>query len=408
MALVSRTKYGGMINFAEDSSSPSGSVALYAKSAGNGDNEHLVAHAPTASFTGDIHVTGALNIEKSATIDINLTVKDDTVLGEGTLDTTTVNGLAFFNENTIFYKDLTIGDASGADVCLVNAQMTASNGLLASAGLNSTTMSASSNLQVGGTADFDGAVSMDKTLSAAGNVTFDRNLTVKDDTVLGEGTLDTTTVNGLAFFYEDTIFYKDLTIGDTSGDDICLVNAQMTASNGALFSAGLNSTTMSASSNLSVGGTSDFDGAVTMDNNLAVAGNVTLGDSASDTVTINGTVGSFTAGTITATELVATSDARLKSNIQDVTNAMDVINSIQGVEYDLIETGEHSMGVLAQELIQVAPALVKTRENGNYAVNYSGLSAFFVEAFKEQQSQIKDQKEQIEELKTMVKELASK
>jgi len=396
MALVSRTKYGGMINFAEDSSSPSGSVALYAKSAGNGDNEHLVAHAPTASFTGDIHVTGALNIEKSATIDINLTVKDDTVLGEGTLDTTTVNGLAFFNEDTIFYKDLTIGDASGADVCLVNAQMTASNGLSAT------------DLKVVGAADFEGAVTMDTTLAAAGNVTFDRNLTVKDDTVLGEGTLDTTTVNGMAFFYQDTIFYKDLTIGDASGDDVCLVNAQMTASNGALFSAGLNSTTMSASSNLSVGGTSDFDGAVTMDNNLAVAGNVTLGDSASDTVTINGTVGSFTAGTITATELVATSDARLKSNIQDVTNAMDVINSIQGVEYDLIETGEHSMGVLAQELIQVAPALVKTRENGNYAVNYSGLSAFFVEAFKEQQSQIKDQKEQIEELKTMVKELASK
>jgi len=390
MALVSRTKYGGMINFAEDSSTPSGSVALYAKSAGDGDNEHLVAYAPTASFTGDVHVTGALKVESNATFDINLTVKDDTVLGEGALDTTTVNGLAFFYEDTIFYKDLTIGDASGTDVCLVNAQLTASNGLL------------TSDLQVGGTANFDGAVTMDTTLDAAGNVTFDKDLTVKDDTVLGEGTLDTTTVNGLAFFYEDTIFYKDLTIGDASGDDVCLVNAQMTASNGALFSAGLNSTTMSASSNLSVGGTAYIVGAATLN------GAVTLGDDSDDAITINGTVGSFTAGTVTGTQFVATSDARLKTDIQLVDNALDAINNLKGVEYDLTTSGEHSMGVLAQDLIEIAPSLVLTGDDGHYAVNYSGLSAFFVEAIKEQQVQIKDQKEQIEELKIMVKQLVSK
>ena len=131
---------------------------------------------------------------------------------------------------------------------------------------------------------------------------------------------------------------------------------------------------------------------------LDANGNVTLGDASSDTVTINGTVGNFTAGTITGTEFIATSDARLKTNIQGVTNAMDVINSIQGVEYELTENGQHSMGVLAQDLIEVAPALVKTRENGNYAVNYSGLSAFFVEAIKEQQAQIEDLKNTVKEL----------
>ena len=103
-------------------------------------------------------------------------------------------------------------------------------------------------------------------------------------------------------------------------------------------------------------------------------------------------------GTANALEFVATSDARLKTNIQGVTNAMDVINSIQGVEYELTENGQHSMGVLAQDLIEVAPSLVKTRENGNYAVNYSGLSAFFVEAIKEQQAQIEDLKNTVKEL----------
>ena len=119
-------------------------------------------------------------------------------------------------------------------------------------------------------------------------------------------------------------------------------------------------------------------------------GNVDLAVAADGAVTFSGTA--------TATEFVATSDARLKTNIQGVTNAMDVINSIQGVEYELTENGQQSMGVLAQDLIEVAPALVKTRENGNYAVNYSGLSAFFVEAIKEQQAQIEDLKNTVKEL----------
>ena len=146
------------------------------------------------------------------------------------------------------------------------------------------------------------------------------------------------------------------------------------------------------SNNITNVNTFEVDGTATFN------GNVTLGDNSGDSITFNGTVGNFTAGTVTGTEFVATSDARLKSNIQGVTNAMDVINSIQGVEYDLNENGQHSMGILAQDLIEVAPALVKTRENGNYAVNYSGLSAFFVEAIKEQQAQIEDLKNTVKEL----------
>ena len=142
--------------------------------------------------------------------------------------------------------------------------------------------------------------------------------------------------------------------------------------------------------------------------NLDASGDVTLGSDSTDDIVINGTVGSFTAGTVTGTQFVATSDARLKTDIQVVDNALEAINSLQGVEYDLTTSGEHSMGVLAQDLLEIAPSLVLTGDDGHYAVNYSGLSAFFVEAIKEQQVQIKDQKEQIEELKNLVKELASK
>ena len=144
------------------------------------------------------------------------------------------------------------------------------------------------------------------------------------------------------------------------------------------------------SQNITNVNTFEVDGAATFN------GAVTLGDAAEDTITLNGTLTATTA--ITATEFVATSDARLKSDIQVVDNAIDAINSIQGVEYDLDITGEHSMGVLAQDLMEVAPSLVKTDKNGMYAVNYSGLSALFVEAIKEQQVQIEDLKNTVKEL----------
>ena len=72
-----------MVEFAEDTSTPSGSVALYAKTAGDGDNQHLVLYAPTASFTGDVHVTGTLHVEGTINSDsrneTNLIVVDKTI-----------------------------------------------------------------------------------------------------------------------------------------------------------------------------------------------------------------------------------------------------------------------------------------------------------------------------------------
>ena len=386
MALVSRTKYGGMINFAEDSSSPSGSVALYAKSAGNGDNEHLVAHAPTASFTGDVHVTGALRVEGNATFDGNVT------LGSANSDQISINGeiqtdlipasdkdLGSANDfwmnvhagHLYTYGQTTLGDQK-IDTVTINGDTTFANGITGSNGINIT-----------GGATVAGGVTV------AGTAVFNDNIT------LGSSDSDTITVNAgiSSHVYPDISNTRDL--GSAS-------KYFRNSHHGALVS--YNSFTTYGTVTLG----DQASDTITVIGTLTANANVTLGDSASDTVTINGTVGSFTAGTVTGTQFVATSDARLKTDIQLVDNALDAINNLKGVEYDLTTSGEHSMGVLAQDLIEIAPSLVLTGDDGHYAVNYSGLSAFFVEAIKEQQVQIKSQKEQIEELKTMVKQLASK
>lgn len=48
----------------------------------------------------------------------------------------------------------------------------------------------------------------------------------------------------------------------------------------------------------------------------------------------------------------------------------------------------HSIGVIAQDVEKVLPALVNEKRNGVKAVNYSGLIPVLQEAIKEQQSQI--------------------
>ena len=57
------------------------------------------------------------------------------------------------------------------------------------------------------------------------------------------------------------------------------------------------------------------------------------------------------------------------------------------------------MGVIAQEIEEVLPQLVQTRESGYKAVKYDKLVALLIEGIKEQQIQINDMKVEIENLK---------
>lgn len=98
----------------------------------------------------------------------------------------------------------------------------------------------------------------------------------------------------------------------------------------------------------------------------------------------------------------AISDRNSKENIVQVTNAVNKIKQINGYTYDFIRNDVElaknsplisSAGVIAQELETVLPQAVSNTD-GQYMVNYSAMSALFIEAIKEQQLQI-------EELKTL-------
>ena len=83
----------------------------------------------------------------------------------------------------------------------------------------------------------------------------------------------------------------------------------------------------------------------------------------------------------------STSDKNLKDNIQNIVSPLEKLSKINGVTFDWnnkqdIYTG-NDVGVIAQEVEEVLPSIVITRENGFKAVNYEKIVPLLIESIKE-------------------------
>ena len=93
-------------------------------------------------------------------------------------------------------------------------------------------------------------------------------------------------------------------------------------------------------------------------------------------------------GTVQGAEVTATSDERLKSDIQTIDNALDKVMNMRGVSYT--KQAERGIGVIAQEIEKVLPEVVT---DGEYkSVAYGNIVGVLIEAIKEQQKQIDELK----------------
>jgi hypothetical protein len=100
-----------------------------------------------------------------------------------------------------------------------------------------------------------------------------------------------------------------------------------------------------------------------------------------------------------AGDLTVNSDARLKSNIVSLGSTLAKLMQIDGKSYTMKSNDKESkIGLLAQEILEVFPELVKAGEDKNetLSVNYQGLIPVLINAIKEQQNQI-------DELKSLLK-----
>ena len=91
------------------------------------------------------------------------------------------------------------------------------------------------------------------------------------------------------------------------------------------------------------------------------------------------------------------SSRRWKTNIQPLHGALEKVEQLRGVSYDLKANGKHEVGVIAEEVGAIVPEVVTWEKNGTDAqsVDYGRLTALLIEATKEQQALIREQKEQI-------------
>ena len=109
-------------------------------------------------------------------------------------------------------------------------------------------------------------------------------------------------------------------------------------------------------------------------------------------------------GDIYAFSTTTASDAKLKTNIKTVENALDKVCQLDGVTFDWIKDGKESAGVIAQNVEEVLPRAVKEIEDlkgddSHKVVDYNQLSALFIEAIKELKEENKLLRAEIESLK---------
>ena len=132
---------------------------------------------------------------------------------------------------------------------------------------------------------------------------------------------------------------------------------------------------------------------------IARGGNVGIG-------TTNPTYQLQVNGRIKSIGINETSDARLKTNVIEIQNALADVLKMRGVTYDWDTINHPDMnfedgkqyGLIAQELEKVIPELVGTDKEGWKSIEYSHLVPVLVEAIKQQQAIIDKQKDGMDKL----------
>ena len=112
-------------------------------------------------------------------------------------------------------------------------------------------------------------------------------------------------------------------------------------------------------------------------------------DGVGDVLSLHGDGNAVLIGTLTQN-----SDMKLKTNILPISQVLSSVLSLNGYRYQWKDKNRDQsiqIGLLAQEVQQYFPELVKQNDKGILGVNYSGLVPVVIEAMKEQEKKINQQ-----------------
>ena len=165
---------------------------------------------------------------------------------------------------------------------------------------------------------------------------------------------------------------------------------------GVLPSANLDSDTAHLSGTQTFSGAKSFSSAVNIDSTTASTTKTT------GALIVDGGVGIAGALNVGGDVVAyASSDERLKDNIELISNPIEKVQSLKGVTWDWNSNADElqqslpNVGVIAQDVEKVLPQLVTDRDNGFKGVDYAKLTGLLIEAVKDQQKQIDELKSKL-------------
>jgi hypothetical protein len=84
----------------------------------------------------------------------------------------------------------------------------------------------------------------------------------------------------------------------------------------------------------------------------------------------------------------STSSRRFKTKISKIQLATETIKQLEGVNFNWKDSGEPDIGLIAEDVLDVIPEVVKTKNGVVEGIAYDHLVAILIEGFKEQQEKI--------------------
>jgi hypothetical protein len=83
-------------------------------------------------------------------------------------------------------------------------------------------------------------------------------------------------------------------------------------------------------------------------------------------------------------DITAYSDARVKTHLQRIPDALSKVNALSGYTYNRLDGGDRRFaGLIAQEVIMQLPEVVHTNIDGMLSVSYGNMISLLIEAIKE-------------------------
>ena len=314
----------------------------------------------------------------------NIKINDGGTIGTATdADAITIAsaGAVTFSQRDVHSSGITVandgqigsvGDAdsiaiSSAGVVTFSQAPVFSSGLGATSFTGAITPNASGTIDIGsGTAEFNDIYLADSSVIKFGN---DQEITLTHDAD-----------KGLTLKHAATADDKFPTLTLAAGDTDMAVNDVIGAIDFVAPDEGTGTDAILTAGSVRVISEGDFSAS----NNAAkMSFMLGLSGAASEVASIS------SAGTFSATALSETSARELKTNITPMSNSLDKIMALQGVNFEWKNKIEgKQIGLIADDVAKVVPEVVQFNDDSPTSLQYSKMVALLIEGMKEQQNEI--------------------